>query len=182
MRVCIFCSSRNQIAESSQKEAFELAKRLAQEGIPLVFGGSTGGLMTSIAEGAASEGGEIIGVILDYFLKNRCSKLLTETIVCRTLSERKRIMNALSDIFVVLPGGYGTLDEMFDIIGSATVGEHRKAIILVNENGFYDLLIAQIDKMKLENYIPEQGNFKLTIANNAAHCADIIHEMKLQIT
>ena len=100
---------------------------------------------------------------------NRQSALCTELITVETMSDRKATMKELADVFVVLPGSYGTLDEMFDVIAAAIVGEHKKQLIVVNENGFYDDLIRQIERMIYEKFIPVV-NYKPLIVNSISEC------------
>jgi len=103
---------------------------------------------------------------------NRQNSLCTELISVETMSDRKATMKELADVFVVLPGSYGTLDEMFDVIAAAIVGEHKKQLIVVNENGFYDDLMRQIDRMIDEKFIPVV-NYKPLIVSNISDC--ILH-------
>lgn len=119
MNIAVFCSSSNHIADHYKQSAFLLGKLIAQSGNTLVYGGATGGLMDSVAEGAQSQKGSIIGVIPYAVIKmNRQSALSTQLITVETMSERKAQMKSFADIFVVLPGSYGTLDEMLNIVAS----------------------------------------------------------------
>jgi len=175
MNIAVFCSSSNHIAERYKQAAFHLGQQIAESGNTLVFGGATGGLMDSVAQGASDKKGNIIGVIAQAIIRmKRQSTLSTELIIVETMSERKEKMKSLSNIFVVLAGSYGTLDEMLDIIASGIVGEHKKQLIIVNENGFYDNFLAQIDYMRAEKFIPAEESYKPLIANNINHCIEII--------
>src|ERR1035437_5453077 len=149
MNIAVFCSSSNHIADQYREVAFQLGEFIAENGNTLVYGGATGGLMDSVAEGVHSKNGKIIGVIPNAVIKmNRQSSLPTQLITVETMSERKAEMKAFSEVFIVLPGSYGTLDEMLDIIASGVVGEHKKPLIILNQNGFYDLFLNQIDFMR----------------------------------
>ncbi len=175
MKVCVFCSSSNRIALEYKEMAREFANRLAENGHSLVYGGSTGGLMDSIAEGATEKQGEIIGIIPKIIIgANRESKLPTRQIITADMSERKKRLKEEAELFVVLPGGYGTLDEMFDVIASATVGEHKKPLICLNYQGFYNELIQFSEKLKRDGFMPEDEVYKPIFVDTVEECLQII--------
>ena len=182
MKVCVFCSSSNNIPEKYKQSAYRFGQFLANKGITLVYGGATGGLMDAVAQGAKAGDGEIIGVIPDIIIKmNRLSHLPTQQIIVSTMSERKMRLKQEADAFVVLPGGYGTLDEMFDVIASGNVGEHRKPLICVNEDGFYRQLLGQIATMKTECFTPKNENYKPVFVASLKECMkqiSILHTNK----
>jgi len=176
MNIAVFCSSSNHIAEHYKQSAFHLGELVADSGNTLLFGGATGGLMDAVAEGARNKNGKIIGVIPQPIIQmKRQSTLCTELIVVETMSERKEKMKTLSDVFIVLPGSYGTLDEMLDIIASGIVGEHKKPLILVNEDGFYDHFLNQINYMRSECFIPAEEKYKPLVVRNVDHCMELIN-------
>jgi uncharacterized protein (TIGR00730 family) len=175
MNIAVFCSSSNHIADKYKQAAFRLGEMIADWGHTLVYGGATGGLMDSVSEGAASKKGTIIGVIPDAVIKmDRQSKLPTRLITVETMSERKAQMKKLSDIFVVLPGSYGTLDEMLDIIASGVVGEHKKPLIILNQDGFYGLFIQQIEQMRNEHFMPAVEKYKPILVADIEQCIEKI--------
>ena len=144
MNVCIFGASNNKIPASCIDFAEKLGARLAEEDIGLVFGAGRTGLMGAAARGAYSRSGRIIGVIPKklnvpgiYF--EHC----TERIETATMHERKALMEHLSDAFVALSGGFGTLEELLEVITLKQLGYHEKPIVIVNIDGYYDSLIAQ---------------------------------------
>ncbi len=178
MNIAVFCSSSNHIATYYHQVAFHLGEYIALKGNTLVYGGANGGLMDAVAQGAHSKGGKIIGVIPQSILKmNRQSSLPMEFITTLNLSERKQIIKEISHLFIVLPGGYGTLDEMFDVIASGITGEHHKPLIIVNEQHFFDLLIEQIKRMKNESFIPENESYQPYIVENLEKCIAIIESI-----
>ena len=133
---------------------------IAKSGHTLVFGGATGGLMTSVSEAAAKNGGKVIGVIPRRIIAaGRESKICSEIHIVRNMNERKERMKQLADVFVCLPGSYGTMDEMFDVIASGTVGEHTKPLYILNYEGFYNPLLAQIQLMKDNAFIPQRETY-----------------------
>ena len=175
MNIAVFCSSSNHIADKYKQAAFRLGEMIADLEHTLVYGGATGGLMDSVSEGAASKKGTIIGVIPDAVIKmDRQSNLPTRLITVETMSERKAQMKKLSDIFVILPGSYGTLDEMLDIIASGVVGEHKKPLIILNQDGFYDLFIQQIEQMRNEHFMPAVEKYKPILVADIEQCIEKI--------
>ena len=181
MNIAVFCSSSNRIAPHYKQTAFLLGKMVAVDGHTLIFGGATGGLMDAVAEGAQLEKGEIVGVIPQAIIQmKRQSLISTKVIEVETMNDRKATMKGLADAFVVLPGSYGTLDEMFDVISSGIVGEHRKPLILINQDGFYNQLIQQIDFMRSESFIPSEEHYKPIIAQSIDQCMHFLNGSILQ--
>jgi cytokinin riboside 5'-monophosphate phosphoribohydrolase len=184
MKISVFCSSSNRIAEHYKRTAFQLGEKIALGKNTLVFGGATGGLMDAVAEGAQLQNGEIIGVIPQSIIRmKRQSPISTQIIEVESMNDRKATMKALADAFIVLPGSYGTLDEMFDIISSGIVGEHTKPLVLINQDGFYNQLISQIDHMRAESFIPVEEVYSPFIVDDINQCLQklnlsIIHSQK----
>lgn len=175
MNIAVFCSSSHHIADHYKQAGFRLGKWIAESGNTLVYGGATGGLMDSVSEGAYSLGGEIVGVIPQAVIHmNRQSSLPTHLITVDTMNQRKAEMKTLADVFVVLPGSYGTLDEMLDIVASGIVGEHTKPLIIVNQNGFYDLFLNQINYMRSECFIPSEERYKPMVCADINECVQLI--------
>lgn len=161
MRIAVYCSANNRVGEEYKSLARALGTWLAENGHTLVFGGATGGLMSEVSAGAREAGGEVIGVIPPRIIAaGRKSPMCTECVEVANMSERKQRMRELADGFVCLPGSYGTMDEMMDVIASGTVGEHRKPLFIVNYRGFYDMLLAEIAHMKECRFIPEEEHYK----------------------
>ncbi|RZK84382.1 MAG: TIGR00730 family Rossman fold protein [Pedobacter sp.] len=147
-RVTVFCASSFGTDPEFEKQAFLLGKTLADNGIGLVYGGANVGLMGAVANGALQGNGEVIGV-LPHFLQQKelAHNGLTELILVETMHERKTKMNDLSDGVIALPGGFGTLEELFEILTWGQLGLHKKPVAILNSNGFYNELIAFIDTM-----------------------------------
>ena len=181
MNIAVFCSSSNSIADKYKQVAFDFGQWIAQNNHTLVYGGAAGGLMDAVAKGAASQGGAIIGVIAKAIIRmNRQSQLPTELITVSSMSERKAVMKEKSDLFVVLPGSFGTLDEMLDIVASGTVGEHKKPLIILNQDGFYNLFSEQLELMRNEKFMPQNETYKPVFVNDTAHCTNLINTLKSQ--
>lgn len=180
MKIAVYCSSSNNIASEYKTEATKLGLWIAQKQHTLVYGGATGGLMSAVSEAAASKNGQIIGVISKAIVRmNRQSSDCTQLITVESMSERKTKMLGIADVFVVLPGCFGTLDEMFDHVSSAIVGEHKKPLIVVNQNGFYDELKQLIVKMHTQGFITVD-NYKPSFVDNIESCIELINKLAEQ--
>lgn len=143
----IFCGSSLGSDPDLARTAKDLATQLAKAGAKLVYGGASVGLMGVLADSALAAGGQVIGVIPETLVaKEIAHKGLTELLVVGTMNERKRLMFERADGFITLPGGYGTLDELFEVVTEKQLGFHTKPIIILNLHGFYDALLTQIDR------------------------------------
>lgn len=181
MNIAVFCSSSNQVPTAYKQVAFLLGQFIAESGNTLVYGGSTGGTMDDIALGATEKRGKIIGVIAQPIIKmHRQSILPTELIVVENLSERKNKIKQLADVFVVLPGSYGTFDEMLDVIASGVVGEHHKPLFILNEQHFFDDFISQINKMKAEKFLPEPENYQPIFVDDIHQCKAFLQSFSIK--
>lgn len=165
MNICVYCSSSDQVRDEFKQQATEFGKWMASNGHTLVYGGATGGLMSAVAQGVADANGDIVGIIPECIIeKGRKSDLPTELFIVGDMAERKSMMKEYSDVFVVFPGGFGTLDEMFDTISSCMVGEHDKTTILFNPDNFWMGLLLQLDKILKEGLgykVSRNGNLKV---------------------
>ncbi|WP_112261588.1 TIGR00730 family Rossman fold protein [Lentzea terrae] len=153
MRVGVFCgSSAGRVRH--MEVAAQVGRVLAEQGVGVVYGGGRIGTMGAVADGALSAGGSVIGVIPRHMIEWEIAHDgLTELHVVDTMHERKALMADLSDAFVALPGGAGTLDELFEIWTWAQLDLHAKPIGLLNLDGYYDHLLAMIDHMVSEGFL-----------------------------
>ena len=148
-KICIFCSANHAIDPDFFEMTRSLGEWLATEGHTIVFGGVNMGLMECIAEAAHKAGGQTIGVVPRIIEERGAqSQFVDVCIPCDDLNDRKALMLAQSDVFIALPGGIGTLDELFTVVSSATIGYHQKPLILYNMKGFWDSLIAMLDDLE----------------------------------
>ena len=148
MHICVYCSSSNDIALGYFDAARALGTVLAQRGWLLVYGGGSVGLMGAVAKAVHSSGGTVIGIIPQALLDREVGYLeADELIVTTTMRERKRLMDERADAFVTLPGGFGTLEELLEIITLKQLHYHDKPIIIVNMDGFYDPLLDQFARI-----------------------------------
>jgi hypothetical protein len=155
-RITVFCGSSSGTEEIFYKEAYTLGQTLAKKNIGVVYGGAKIGLMGAVADGALSGGGEVIGV-LPHFLagKEIAHNNLTQLHLVDTMHERKTKMHELCDGVITLPGGWGTMEELFEILTWAQLGLHQKPVALLNTNGYYDSLIECIQTMATKGFLKE---------------------------
>ncbi len=155
-RICVYCGSGPGKNPKFIKAATSFGKILATNGIGLVYGGGTIGLMGAIAESVIDHGGQVIGVIPDFLAAREIAKRdATELVVTEDMHERKRIMFERSDAFVALPGGLGTLEELTEQLTWSQLGRHRKPILLANIDSFWDPLLALIAHMRELAFVRE---------------------------
>jgi uncharacterized protein (TIGR00730 family) len=164
MRICVFCGSSGGARLSYRAAAQAMGRAIAQRGAGLVYGGGHVGLMGTVADGALAAGGEVIGVIprtlMDRELGHRG---VTSLRVVETMHDRKALMAELSDAFVALPGGVGTLEELFEAWTWAGLGIHRKPVALLDVDGYWDPLVAMADRMVAEGFLAPQLRSALLI-------------------
>lgn len=178
MNICVYCSAKDTVADEYKSLAAEIGRFIAQSGNTLVYGGATGGLMSAVSDAAAAEHGEIIGVIPQRIISaGREAKHSTEQHIVRSMNERKERMKQLSDMFICLPGSYGTLDEMFDVIASGTVGEHHKPLYIFNYKGFYEPLLAELKLMKDKAFIPQVESYTPHVVTELDELKQIVSAM-----
>jgi uncharacterized protein (TIGR00730 family) len=152
--LCVYCGS-NYNGDPLLKLAVEqLAKEMVKQKIKLVFGGGSVGVMGLIADAVLAEGGEAIGVIPQFLMDKEVGhKGLTEMIVTENMHQRKQRMADISDGFLILPGGFGTLEEFFEVLTWLQLGLHKKPIGVLNINGFYNPLFEQMDVMVEQRFL-----------------------------
>ena len=159
MKICVFCSANEQINPAFFTLTEELGKWAAENGHSFVYGGVNQGLMECVAKASKEAGGRTIGVVpMIVEQSGRISDYVDVEIPCDNLTDRKQLMMDQSDVFIALPGGIGTLDEMFTVAASATIGYHQKSLILYNMKGFWDSLIALLDDLQAKGMI--RGNWR----------------------
>ncbi|MBV6654853.1 MAG: TIGR00730 family Rossman fold protein [Mameliella sp.] len=163
----VFCGANSGNNPIYAETAKATGKMLAEQGVRLVYGAGKVGLMGEVAEGALQAGGEVIGVI-PFFLRKAevCHEGLSHLYVVDSMHERKIKMAQLSDTVIVLPGGYGTLDEVFEMLTLAQLGQGAHPICFLNLNGYFDLLLQQLDRMEQEGFLkPIHRQLSLTASS-----------------
>jgi uncharacterized protein (TIGR00730 family) len=164
--ITVFCGSSFGSDEIYKEQATLLGQTLAKRNIQLIYGGANVGLMGAVADGALSSGGKVIGV-LPHFLQSKeiAHQQLTELVLVETMHERKTKMNELCNGVIVLPGGYGTLEEFFEMITWAQLGLHKKPIAILNIDGFYDDLINLVKTMVDKGFLKQINRDMLLISD-----------------
>lgn len=150
----VFCSASSRIDAAYIRAAEELGTWIGKQGKTLVYGGSNSGLMECIARAVKTNGGRVFGVIPTIVeSQNKVSDYVDIDFRCNNLSDRKDTMLQESQIMVALPGGIGTLDEIFTVMASATIGYHHKKVVLYNIKGFWNTLTGLLDELEGKNFI-----------------------------
>lgn len=174
--VAVFCASSDGVDDNIYKEAYRVGEYLAQNNIRLIYGGSKLGLMGQVAKGVLSNKGTVIGVIPDFLkTKEVVHNELTELITTQNMHERKLKMHDLSQGFIALPGGFGTLEELFEILTWGQLGLHKHPIGILNSNNYYDDLLAMMDKM-VEKGLLQKSNMDLVLVANTIE--DLVEKMR----
>ena len=165
-RITIFCGSSFGIDKVYEEQAYLLGKTLAERNTAIVYGGANVGLMGAVADGALQNGGEVIGVLPHFLQSKEIAHIgLTELILVDTMHERKSKMNDLCDGVIALPGGFGTLEEFFEMLTWGQLGLHKKPMAVLNINGFYDALLAMMDTMVSKGFLKEINREMLLSGN-----------------
>ena len=173
--VCVYCGSSSNVRESHRDAARELGSALAQAGLRLVYGGGQVGLMGLTAEAALAAGGMVTGIIPKFLNRHEIGHTrCTELIVSDNMHDRKYQMAAIADAFVVLPGGFGTLDETFEILTWKQLGLHDKPIVIADIDGYWALLLALMANQFKENYVRPEHRELFRVARDVAKILPIL--------
>jgi len=165
--VAIFCASSNGANPIYRESAAELGRMLAEQNIGIIYGGANVGLMQALAESSIAAGGRVVGVIPEVLVDLEVAHHgITELHVTSTMHTRKAMMGDLADAFLILPGGYGTFEEMFEVLAWQTLKIHQKPIVLLNINGFYDTLLAFLNHCVAEGLLKQRNRDVLLVANS----------------
>ncbi|MDD7909184.1 TIGR00730 family Rossman fold protein [Pseudovibrio exalbescens] len=171
--ICVFCGSSPGKREEYKVAATQLGRRIAERGQTLVYGGAKVGLMGMVADGALEAGGKVVGVLPEALsAKELAHPGLSELHIVGSMHDRKAMMSDLSDGFVCLPGGAGTMEEMFEVWTWAQLGYHKKPCGLLNVNGFYGRLLAFLDLMVEEEFLKPDMREMVLVKDTAAAMLD----------
>jgi hypothetical protein len=181
-RAVVYCASAPGNRSEYMHAARELGAMLALEGIGLVYGGASVGLMGAVADGALAEGGDVIGVLptvlADREIAHSTLVRLKNLYYTETMHERKARMLELADAVVALPGGFGTLDELMEALTWLQLGIHAKPCILVNLLGYYDGLLAFLDRAVHEGFMKTENRARILVASDVRHTIRILREWR----
>jgi uncharacterized protein (TIGR00730 family) len=157
--VCVYCGSSDRMSDQYLRVAREMGAVIARHGLTLAYGAGCTGMMGAIADGALHAGGQVVGVIPEMFATpTLMHPSLTRLEVVGSMHARKQRLADISDAFIALPGGYGTFEELFEILTWAQIGLHRKPVGLLNSNHYFDPLLSAIEHAWSEGFIYAEHN------------------------
>jgi len=173
--VAVFCASARGVKPIYAQAAAELARRLARQRIGIVYGGANVGLMQVVAEAALAEGGSVVGVIPSVLVDTEVAhRGITELHITDSMHTRKAMMSEKSDAFIALPGGFGTFEELFEVLAWQTLRIHAKPVFLLNIAGFYDKLLEFLDHCVEEGMLREKNRLILNVANTVEDLTEFL--------
>ena len=179
--IVVYCGSNMGKNPVYSQAAYALGEELAKRKIRLIYGGGNMGLMGRVADGAMENDGSVTGIIPNFLAKLEVAhKTLTELHLVDTMHERKAKMVSISDGVIALPGGYGTFDELFEILTWAQLQIFEGPVGVLNINGYYDLLLLQLDKMVEEGFLHTDNRKLLLVADNAIALLDKMKDFWLK--
>ena len=175
MKIAVYCSAKDCIPEDFLALGDTLGKWIGEAGHTLVYGGATGGLMTRVSNAVKAAGGIVEGVIPQRIIDAKRMADNCDTLyIVEDMCERKQKMKDLADCFVCLPGSYGTLDEMMDVIASGTVGEHHKPCFVLNHKTFYSFLQMQVEHMRNMRFLPKEEQYAPLFVNTIEELINLL--------
>lgn len=179
--ICLFCGASSGNKPDYAEAARQLGTSLAQNGITLVYGGSNIGLMGAAADAALAAGGEVIGVIPEFLRAKEVAHTgLGQLHITTSMHERKALMAELSDGFIALPGGFGTFDELFEILTWAQLSVHRKPVGLLNVAGYYDPLMAMVHNAINAGFVRDTNLKLFSIADTVSGLLESMQQYQPQ--
>lgn len=165
--VCVYCGSAGAVKESYRAAAREAGEKLVRRGLRVVYGGGHVGLMGIVADAALAAGGHVTGIIPRHIQEREVAhETLSEIHIVETMHERKTMMVERADAFLILPGGFGTMDEFFEIITWRQLKLHSKPVVVANIDGYWDPLIALMDRQIAEGFARESDRAFVTVEDN----------------
>ncbi len=178
--VCVYCASSTQIDPIYFDAANKLGEIMGKQGLRVINGAGSIGLMCTVSDATLKAGGTVTGVIPSFMVKeNWHHPNLTEMIEVETMHERKKLMADLSDAVIALPGGCGTLEELLEIITWKQLGLYLNPIVILNTNHYYDPLIAMLEKAVDEKFMRPQHTDMWAVAQSPEEAVDLIYSMPL---
>lgn len=176
-KICVFCGSSTGLDPVFTNAASELGNLMARNGMSLVYGGANRGLMGILADTMLEWSAKVYGVIPEMLIQKEVAhKYLTQQYVVSGMHERKALMSELSDAFIILPGGFGTMDELFESITWSQLGIHDKPIVMLNINGYFDNLLLWIENAVKSGFVQYQNGQQLIVCDNPATCIEKINQ------
>ncbi len=174
--IAVFCGSSMGTQDIYRETAYNLGQALAANNIGLVYGGANVGLMGAVADGTLQAGGKVMGVLPRFLQRKELAhERLSELHLVETMHERKLMMNNLSDGIIALPGGFGTLEELFEMLTWGQLGLHTKPVAILNVDGFYDTLLRFMETMTKQGFLKEANRAMLLVG---ATPNEVLHKMQ----
>lgn len=171
--VCVFCGSHPGVRPAYRAAAVRLGAALAERGLGLVYGGASTGLMGAVADAALASGGKVHGVLPEFMIAREVAhRGLTTLQLVGSMHERKAAMAAHADAFVALPGGFGTLEELFEVLTWAQLGLHRKPCALLDVDGYYEPLVVFLDRAVSEGLLRPEYRAMLFVESDPARLVE----------
>jgi len=184
--VCVYCGSSAGNDDVYIKQGAQLGKALAEAAIKLVYGGGTTGLMGALAYASLNEGGDVAAIIPEFLTNfettSKALEVFKDLTITQTMHERKHQMFERSDAFIAMPGGIGTLEEIVEIMTWAQLGQHKKPVVLLNINGFWDPLIMLLQHMQKEGFIHSKHLLDPIIVSDASEVIPAIRNKIHEVT
>jgi len=178
-KICVYCGSADNLNPDYLASARRMGELIARRNMHLVFGAGATGLMGAVADGALEAGGEVTGIIPEYFNTPQLAHgQLTHLEVVATIHQRKARMAELADAFIALPGGYGTFEEFFEILTWAQIGLHQKPIGLLNVRNYFDPMIKMIEHARAEGFIYNEHRSLFVYANQPDELLTALEEFQ----
>jgi uncharacterized protein (TIGR00730 family) len=178
--ICVYCGASPSTSEKYIRVAERTGEALAQAGMQIVYGGGRSGLMGTVADSALKAGGQVIGIIPDHIDEREIRhEELTELHITHSMHERKQMMAAKADMFLILPGGLGTMDEFFEILTWRQLGLHNKPIIILNEENYWTPLVDLISHIQEERFMKPQDRDLFAVYNNLDELIDSLKKMSV---
>jgi uncharacterized protein (TIGR00730 family) len=177
-RVCVFCGSSPGVGPTYRAEAVALGTLLGKAGLGLVYGGAHVGLMGALADAALAHGSEVIGIIPRVLAGAEVAHQgLTRLVLVETMHERKAMMAQEADAFVALPGGFGTLDEFFEILTWAQLGIHAKPCVLVNTSGYFNHLLRFLEVAIDQGFLKPENHAYIQVVGNSSEALQAMQSL-----
>ena len=176
--IALYCGSRTGNKPIYQEKAIELAQHIAHQGLGIVYGGASIGLMGQVADTVLEHQGEVVGLITEFMLDYEIAhSKLTELHVVKSMHERKALMADRASAFIALPGGLGTFEEILEIATWGQLNQHQKPMIIYNVNHFYDALVTQLDHAVAEGFLPPQHRAKVIICETLEQIMSVLKNL-----
>ena len=173
--IAVFCSAATGLMPEYYEQTSSLGRWIGEQKFRLVYGGASLGLMECVARAAKEAGAAVTGVVPDKLVERGIvSTLLDENIPVHSLGERKEVMLRESDLFIALPGGLGTLDEIFHIVGESSIGYHSKPVVLYNIGGCWDSLLGMLDDLRRQGLLRHDLTGRLVVVKNLDELKEFI--------